>query len=171
MTRAFILFFVLFSFNSFSSQNSTIEVMLFLSEQCPICKYYTLDLKEMHTKYASDSVVFTGVFPSKASSKQSITDFKEKYTIPFDLVYDSTQTIARKFQATITPEVVVYDHEKKEVLYQGRIDDSYFRVGKRRPKARNKELATLLHQFTNNQIISITSHPAVGCLITYQTIE
>lgn len=142
-----------------------IQVYVFLREDCLISQHYSVDLREFHEQYGSDSITFIGLFPNQSSSELDMLMFKEKYNIPFELRLDHEHVQVNRFGATITPEVVVFDFQRQAILYQGRIDDTYYRVGKKRRLTSQRELKEVLEQIVNGQLPSVNSSPAVGCFI------
>jgi len=163
----FLLFAWCFSINGLFAQSTT-KIYIFLLEDCVISQYYTLPLRELHEKYASEEIEFIGVFPNRFSKPETIDQFKKDYQISFELKYDYYQTLAKKMGATVTPEVVVYDEEKEETIYKGRIDNTYFRVGKRRQVTTTAELADVLEALQKKTIPSTQSTIAIGCYIKYE---
>ncbi|MEM8525506.1 MAG: redoxin domain-containing protein [Bacteroidota bacterium] len=159
--------FLLFTLNTITAQDNT-KVYIFLLEDCVISQYYTLQLRELHEKYASDEIEFIGVFPNRFSKPETIEQFKKEYKIPFELKYDYYQTLAKKMGAKVTPEVVVYDEKKAEIIYKGRIDNTYFRVGKRRQVTTTSELTDVLQALQNRLPLSTKNTVAIGCYIKYE---
>ena len=70
--------------------------------------------------------------------------------------------------ATITPEVVIYDHRIGQILYSGRIDDRYVKVGKRRRHVQTSELEDALKAIRSGQPVAVRETQATGCLITLE---
>jgi len=171
------LAFLLFSFDiqaqgnnepcrSISDQiQDSITVYVFLHESCVISQYYTLPLRELHEEYANENVQFIGLFPNFSSKPDQIEAFKEKYQIPFELKTDYYHKKKEKFEATVTPEVVVYNESKGKLIYRGRIDDAYARVGKRKRITTTTELKNVLESIRNNQPIMVSNTQAIGCYI------
>lgn len=145
--------------------DSVTEVYIFLEEDCRISQFYTNMLNDLYCAYKDKNIEFTGVFPSQATKQKDITDFKDKYDIAFDLIFDRGQVLTKKFEATITPEVVVYSPVEDKIIYKGRIDDSYFRVGKRRNVVTSRELKYVLSRITQNKPVEIAWKAAIGCYI------
>lgn len=160
----------LFSFSiqlNLFSQTKTVApatVFVFLSESCPICQSYTLPLKELYKKYHTKNVSFIGVFPNQEITQQEIAEFKKKYTIPFELIADTGRFLVKKFNATITPEVFV-EATEQQFIYSGRIDNSFYAVGKRRKLVTTHELEDALFQYTSGIPIPVPKTEAVGCMI------
>lgn len=138
-----------------------------MAEECIICQYYTLNLKELHQKYATETIEFVGLFPNKFSNRESIANFKEKYEIPFDLKTDRFKTKTKKLEVKVTPTVVIYNETKDEILYHGRIDNTYFRVGKRRRITTTSELEDALIAIKNGTPIETAKTETIGCFITF----
>lgn len=148
---------------TYTSKETT--VYIFLSETCPICQSYTLTLKELYKKYSDKHVKFVGVFPNYYADSDEIQKFKEKYSIPFPLIIDGGAELTKRFGATITPEVFV-ENSDQQLLYSGRIDDSFYAIGKRRKVITATELVDALNAIVNNETIKVNKTQAVGCIIS-----
>jgi thiol-disulfide isomerase/thioredoxin len=160
-----------FLFTSVFSQDKTnppasskIIVYIFLSETCPICQSYTLTLKELYSKYHNQQVEFVGVFPNYYSDRKSIEEFQKKYSVPFKVITDKDGVLAKKLKASITPEVFVLKNNLE--LYSGRIDDSFYAIGKRRTVITSTELSNALAEITSSQKVKTPKTIAVGCIIS-----
>lgn len=141
-------------------------VYLFLGEECIISQQYTLLLKRLHSEYANSELNFIGLFPNPSSNLEKMAKFQEQYALPFELKLDPLQHKMDEFQVKVTPEVVVFDRLKIEVLYQGRIDNTFFRVGKKRTITTTSELEDVLVSIKEKQPIVSPKTIAVGCFIT-----
>lgn len=144
----------------------SITVYVFLHESCRISQYYTLPLIELHDKFANSHTQFVGVFPNTSSKIDKIDAFKLKYKIPFDLKTDYDKVKTEQFGATITPEVIVYNETQQQILYKGRIDDAYARVGQRKQVTSTSELKDALTAISNKLPIKVTETKAIGCFIS-----
>ncbi|MEM9992431.1 MAG: hypothetical protein AAF738_11760, partial [Bacteroidota bacterium] len=159
--------------SSFSTTTTidSISIYIFLHESCKISQYYTLPLNELYQEYASEQVQFVGLFPNFNSKPDKIAAFKQQYDILFELKTDYYHIKKERFGATVTPEVVVYHEGKQQILYQGRIDDTYFRVGKKRQVTSTAELADVLKSITNEQPIKVASTTPIGCFIGKSSLK
>lgn len=165
--KIILLFSVLIIGLSGFTQKSTPKettVYVFLSESCPICQSYTLTLKKLYTKYSNKNVKFIGVFPNYYADSDSVNTFKKKYSIPFDLILDKNGALTKRFGAKITPEVFV-ENATHDVLYSGRIDDSFYALGKRRNVITSNDLDNVLDEITTHKNIKTSKTQAVGCII------
>ncbi len=165
-----VLLFVLFCGVAFAgdADTSRYTVYYFLGEDCRICEYYAPEINRLDSLYSDEDIRFVGLFPSRYSTEKGITDFKKKYnvTIPLKLEYFATKT--KEFGVTITPEVVIYDNVQKKMLYRGRIDDSYVRVGKRRRIIQNRDLESLLSRLQDGDEVDYSESAAIGCYVTFR---
>ncbi|MEO0899752.1 MAG: redoxin domain-containing protein [Bacteroidota bacterium] len=162
------LIFLSILFFSFTSQaKDSTTVFLFLSEDCPICRYYTLELNQMYEDYKDKGIGMVGMFPNRSSTERKIKEFKEKYKLAFPLKREYLQHVSREFGVRVTPEVVVYDEGEKKVIYKGRIDNTYAALGKRRAKPSQREMRKVLDAIVNDQPIIPSETTSVGCFITF----
>lgn len=147
-----------------NGSNKKATVYIFLSETCPICQSYTVSLRELNKKYYSKGVEFVGIFPNYDADMDSINLFKKKYRVPFELRIDKKGELAKHFSASITPEVFV-ENIKGQLLYSGRIDDSFYEVGKRRQVISSFDLDKALSSIVKGEKIETPKTQAVGCII------
>lgn len=171
MKTTFLIILLLFcGYNTTQAQErclveDSISVYIFMLEDCPITQFYTLALREMHETYDPYGLNFVGLFPNRYSSPEKIDSFQQQYKIPFSLKTDYFQTKTKFFEATVTPEVVIYNHTYQEILYKGRIDNAYFRVGKKRGVTTTADLEDALEAIVRGEPIAVKETEAIGCFI------
>jgi len=164
----FFCFFVFLGFPLVGQQHSTKDsftVYLFLLEDCKITQAYTDKIQELYHSFSNDSVGFWGGFPNPISEDSTVQSFVSKYQIPFFCTRDGAYTLAQRFGVKVTPEVVVYNQTRDSVLYQGRIDNMFERVGQRRKVITSHELEAALYCIRNNKPVPIPKTNAVGCFL------
>jgi hypothetical protein len=152
-----------------SQSKDSITVYIFLLEDCVISQNYTLPLKKLYEQYAPKGIAFLGVFPNRISNERTIAAFKNTYQLPFEMKYDYFQTLTKSLNATVTPEVVVFNHNSKTVLYSGRIDNTYVRVGQRRQVITTSELEDALEATLLHQPITVAQTQPIGCYILFES--
>lgn len=139
-----------------------LKVVYFLSPTCPICKFYTIEMKSIERDYADYDVDFSACAVGPLLTDSAVLAFQSDYSLPFQVQRDDS--LHRVLNATVTPEVFVL--RDNVVLYHGRIDDSYVRVGKRRAHVKNKELRNVLDGVLKTGEPILNTHvPAIGCII------
>ena len=170
---ALSLAFIIFLIGAASAQTprevpSHFSVYLFLLESCKISQAYTDRIAELSLQYSNDSTRFVGLFPNPVSTAETVYRFQQKYSLPFECTVTGDLQKAIALGVKITPEVVVYDERKEQILYQGRIDNMFESVGQRRRVITTSELADALQAIQHNNSIVIARTEAVGCFLPRQ---
>jgi peroxiredoxin len=161
-----VLALAFFIFTNANAQEKDYTLYIFLLDNCKICQSYTLKMNELYDEY-HEMVEFIGVFPNIVSTQEKIDAYKEKYKVEYPLITDYDKALAKGLNATITPEVFLIDNNTEEVLYSGRIDDEFFRVGKRKQVVTSFELKDALEGLSKNEEISVKNTEAIGCFINF----
>lgn len=144
----------------------SIKVYVFMSETCPVCQRYTLTLKNLYEKYRSQGVVFIAVYPEEDVNADSVNSFQKKYNIAdFRTILDPNASLAKELGATITPEAVVKATNGK-IVYRGRIDDTFYALGKSRNVITSNDLDDAIAATLSGQTVKQPKTKAVGCIIT-----
>ena len=150
-------------FQSYGQTSYT--VYIFLAEECPVCNYIVKTLKKVSDEY-SDDVKFVAVFPQKMSNYKTASRFKNKYHLTnFTIELDHDLEITNRYKAAITPEVVVVDNEDN-ILYQGRINNSYAAPGRMRHGKVTENLMLSLIDIIQGKRIPKPWPEPIGCYIT-----
>jgi hypothetical protein len=145
--------------------SDSISVNLFLLDECRISQNISGEINYVHDNFSEAPFYFKCYFPNKSSTTEKIKGFMKDYKLDIDYQTDYTREQARFYGATIAPEVVVYDEKNKEVLYRGRIDNSFDKVGSRRRVITSRDLRDALTAILSNEIISEKETSAIGCFI------
>ena len=138
---------------------------LFLSDECIITQYYVPTLNDIWAQYGKD-VDMVAIFPNFSSKAKKIQTFYDKYKLTIPYKTDYYKILSRSLGATITPEAILLDTSGK-IIYQGRIDNSYVQIGKRRRVVTSHELSDALKSLTNDKEIAIPQTEAIGCFINF----
>ena len=151
--------------NTFSApQADSLTVYVFLLDDCVISQFYTPALTNFYETYKTQKVGFIGYFPS--TKPERIEDFGKTYQLSFPLKQDYYKDWTKKMGATVTPEVAVWDHRTDRLIYRGRIDDSYVRVGKRKFHPKSHDLKNIIDLWLIKQTPdTLVQTQAVGCFI------
>jgi hypothetical protein len=138
-----------------------LKVAFFLSPTCTICRFYALEMRSLSADYNARGVDFVGYAVGPLLNDSVVDAFRVEYQIPFPVMLDDE--MHRRWNATVTPEVFVIQNDS--LLYHGRIDDSFVRVGKRRAHVKNRELRNAIDSILQGGEVAISHAPAVGCII------
>ncbi len=164
MKKITVLFALLYLSISLQAQKD-INVYVFLAEECPISIYMARPLQEVANSF-DESANFYAVFPTKKSHYKSASLFKKKYKLPqFEILLDKDQSITKKLEASVTPEVVITNSDGA-ILYRGRISNAYSAPGKMKHGKRTNELKDIMAQISEGNAIPQPWNTAIGCYIT-----
>lgn len=152
--------------------SDSLTVYVFLLDECIISQFYTPELSRLNKTYNEKGVGFIGCFPNSITSEEDIDTFATDYRINFPLKSDYEKILVERFDITVTPEVAVWDHRSDRLIYRGRIDDSYVRVGKRKLHPKNHDLEDVIMGWlqgkSSEQLIETQ---AIGCFINFDINE
>lgn len=149
-----------------AQERDSVTLYLFLSDECVITHYYVPTLNELDETFGDD-IDMLAVFPNFSSKPKKIDHFYTTYGLTIPHRTDYFKKLTRKLGATITPEAIFYNHTKDKILYQGRIDNSYVKIGKRRRVITSKELKDALSAWLADEDIAVQKTEAVGCFINF----
>ncbi len=86
----------------------------------------------------------------------------EEWSIPFPYLVDKRQEVARAFKAQCTPDIFLFNNEKK-LIYHGRIDDNW----QDESKVTKEELKDTLNNYAAGEPITKDQKPCMGCSIKW----
>ena len=141
-----------------------LNLFVFLSPGCPLCKNYTTVLNKITKDFSADSLVVIGIISGKAYSSEEINFFKKEFAVNFQLFIDPGKKLTNYLEATITPEVVLLN-EKGKLIYRGAIDDWVTDLGKNKLRPQKEYLRIAVSQYMNHQPIVIKKTKPKGCYI------
>lgn len=135
------------------SSKDSLTVYVFLEDECLISQFYMPALNKLNKEYKDRHVGFIGYFPSPTTGADEIAVFTNNYKVAFPMFQDPEQSKTRELGVRVTPEVAVWDHRHDQLIYRGRIDDSYVRVGKRKLNPQNHDLEDIISSWLLNQVL------------------
>lgn len=142
------------------------HVFCFLGCECPVARFYASKLSALHGDLTEKGIRFIAVMSNQHDSEADILRFQKELEIPFPILRDAGQTLAARWKATRTAEVVVLD-PRGEVVYRGRVDDQVS-PGIKRPEAKQHDLRDSLLELIEKGETHVASTSPVGCLITFE---
>ncbi|MDP9338525.1 MAG: redoxin domain-containing protein, partial [Acidobacteriota bacterium] len=153
------------SATDFLSQNrGRVLVLFFVRTDCPVSNRYAPLIQQLIKKYGHDAS-FRLVFPDRNESQEKIRQFLREYAYDLPAIRDVDRTLARRTSAKVTPEAAVFD-TKSELVYHGRIDNLYERIGQARRAATKHELADAIDAAIKGARIQTPVVDGVGCFIS-----
>lgn len=144
-------------------------IVVFTCNHCPFARLYTERLNALARQYG-DTVPLIAINPmdSLLYASETLSDMRDfaaqaQYNFPY--LRDATQSVARTFSASHTPQAYVLwkEGEKLIVRYQGALDDNGQHPEKATPFVQ-RVVAALLAQ----QELPYTEKLSIGCTINYR---
>ena len=133
----------------------------FLHPACPMAQDYAPVLDELAARFAGDGIRVVGVV-CEADDAAGVEAYRTKFAIAFPIHRDTEFTLAEALGATVTPEVVLVDRDRR-IRYAGRIDDRYKLRGVMTPGDAEPELANAIDDFVAGREVREPRTEAAGC--------
>ena len=138
--------------------------LVFTTVDCPIANSFQPELGRIQKDFRRRKVIFIQVHVDPSVTVVQVKAHAHDYKIKWRLALDPAHLVVARYGPSVTPEVVVLDREGV-VRYQGRIDDTYPELGKRRSKATTHELRDALSALVAGRLPVLAKTKAVGCTI------
>ena len=144
----------------FSASMAT--VWIFAGTECPISNSYAPEYKRLVASFEPKGVKFFLVYPDQDVTKEEIEKHRKQFGLSMEGLKDDGLKLAKQAHASHTPEAAVFN-PKGELLYHGRIDNRWYKLGRPRSKATTHELADSLTQMLAGHSPKVSYAKPVGC--------
>lgn len=150
-------------------KGTTATVIVFICNHCPFVIHVNPELVRMANEFQKNGVSFIAIssndiinYPQDGPEKMTQHALKSNY--PFPYLYDSTQTVAKAYDAACTPDFYVFNHNLL-LKYRGQLDNS--RPGNNIPVT-GQDLREAIQNILTNTPISEKQKPSIGCNIKWK---
>lgn len=140
--------------------------LVFITPDCPIANFYQPTLRELGAKFVTQGVPIYLVHSDPDVTAEDAEQHIAKFKIELPVILDHDQSIARRVGATVTPEAFIVDLDGK-TLYQGRIDNFYEALGRKRRAATEHDFHDALAAVAEGKAVTTPLTKALGCKIPY----
>lgn len=146
---------------------ANVLVVIFTCNHCPYAKAVEDRIIELGNVY-SKTVDFVLISSNDAEnypadSPEMMAEQSKNKDYPFPYLFDETQKVAKAYSAVCTPDIFLYDRNRK-LRYRGRLDDNW-----REPKnVTREELKMAIDSTLNDNEIEFTQMPSMGCNIKWK---
>ena len=141
------------------------SLILFICNHCPFVKHVDAELRALAADYLPQGIEIIAI--SSNDVEHYPDDSPEKMAelaLPFPYLYDESQQVAKDYKAACTPDVYLFDADRK-LVYRGQIDDS-------RPKTdipvTGRDLRAALDALLAGRPVDPDQRPSVGCNIKWK---
>jgi hypothetical protein len=148
----------------FANSRDKVVVLVFLRRDCPVSGRYAPSIRQISERYA-DRVRFWLVYPDKSDSPEAVQKSVEDYGYHLPVLRDPDHALVNLAHVQITPEVAVFDRNRK-LVYDGRIDDWYIDLSRARPAPTTHELEDAIRAANSGKSMARNEVRGVGCYIS-----
>jgi len=145
------------SLKSLAGKNGT--VLLFIAVQCPVSNAYNERMAKLAEDYKAKGIAVIGINSNVAEDAAAVKAHAEQNKLSFPILKDSSNKIADKLGASVTPEAYFIDAGNK-LLYHGRIDNA-----RNAAQLETSDLRNALDAALAGKAIEKTEAKAFGCSI------
>lgn len=143
-------------------------VVVFTCNHCPYAKACEDRLIALQHDYQSKGVQLIAINPNDAErypddSFDAMKQRASEKAYPFPYLWDETQDVARAYDAACTPDIFVFDEERK-LRYNGRLDDNWQEPS----KVERQDLRLVLDSLLQHKHIDFEPVHSMGCSIKWK---
>lgn len=151
-----------------SFEDAELLVVVFTCNHCPYAIASEDRLIEIQNDYREKGVELVAISPNDVEKypDDSFDKMKERAAdkaFPFPYLYDESQDVARAYDAACTPDIFVFDRERK-LLYNGRIDDNW----QEPEQVTRRDLRAVLDAALEGRTVDFEHVPSMGCSIKWK---
>jgi peroxiredoxin len=155
-----------YSLSSFEDKKALI--IIFSCNHCPYVQAYEGRIKQIQEDYKIKGVTVVAInsnedvnYPDDSFDNMKKRANEQKFN--FLYLRDEDQSVARAYDATHTPEIFLFDKERK-LIFHGKIDDNWQEPN----KVQNHYLKNALDELLEGKEISVPETFTIGCTIKWK---
>jgi peroxiredoxin len=154
------------SLDSFA--DAEILVVMFTCNHCPYAQACEDRLIAIQEDYRARGVQLVAINPNDDEkypddSFERMKERAEKRGFNFPYLRDQSQEVARAYDAACTPDIFVFDRDRK-LIYNGRIDDNW----QQPERVTRRDLREVLDAALQGRAVDFEHVPSMGCSIKWK---
>lgn len=143
-------------------------VIIFMCNHCPYVKAIINRLIKLQSDYSEKGVQVIGINANDSEnypedSFEGMQKWVDEAGINFAYLRDEYQEVAKTYQAQCTPDIYVFNQDKK-LAYHGRLDDNWQEPN----NVQKQDLRDALDATLSGQPVADVQHPSMGCSIKWK---
>jgi len=142
-------------------------VVVFSCNHCPYVQAYENRIKQIQKDYEKDLQIIAissndaSKYPEDSYGEMKKRSQQMHFNFPY--LYDESQEVASAFGATHTPEIFLFDKNRK-MVFHGKIDDNW----QDESSVKIRYLRNAIDELLSGQQISIPETFTIGCTIKWK---
>ena len=154
------------SLDSFA--DAELLLVVFTCNHCPYAIANEDRLIEIQNDYGDRGLRMVAISPNDAEKypDDSFDEMKNRAAdkaFPFPYLYDESQGVARSYDAACTPDLFLFDRDRK-LVYNGRVDDNWQEPG----RVTRQDLRAVLDAALEGRAVDFEHVPSMGCSIKWK---
>jgi peroxiredoxin len=156
----------IYNLNSFLDKK--ILIVIFSCNHCPYVQAYEDRIISLQNEFAKDKVQIIAInsnddikYPNDSFNEMKKRSALKGFNFPF--LRDETQEVAKAFGATHTPQVFLFDSNRK-LKYEGKIDDNW----QEPDKVKSQYLRDAILEVLIEKEVSVPETFSIGCTIKWK---
>jgi peroxiredoxin len=143
-------------------------VVMFICNHCPYVQAVEDRIVALRREYEPRGVQLVGICSNDPTDypddrPEKLLERWRRMSYGFPYLIDETQDVARRFAAVCTPDIYVFDRERK-LAYHGRIDDNWQHPS----QVKRRELAEALDALLADRPAPREQVHSIGCSIKWR---
>jgi len=154
------------SLDSFS--DAELLIVVFTCNHCPYAVASEDRLLEIQADYRDKGVRLVAIsandaakYPDDSFDEMKKRAAEKRFNFPY--LYDESQEVARAYDAACTPDIFVFDRDRK-LIYNGRIDDNWQKPA----EVTRRDLRAVLDAALKGESVDFEHVPSMGCSIKWK---
>lgn len=155
-----------YSLNSFLDKK--ILVIIFSCNHCPYVQAYEQRIIEIQKEFENRGVQIIAInsnddikYPEDSFEEMKKRAADKNFNFPY--LRDETQEVARSYGATHTPQIFLFD-ENRKLRYEGKIDDNW----QEPEKVKSRYLRDAILEVLEGKEVSVPETFSIGCTIKWK---
>ena len=156
------------TFSLYDFSDKKILIVIFSCNHCPYVQAYEERIIALQNEFEKDGVQIVAINSNDDVKypDDSFDEMKKRAAVRgfnFPYLRDETQDVAKAFGATHTPQIYLFDSDRK-LKYEGKIDDNW----QEPDKVKSKYLREAILEVLGNKEVSVPETFSIGCTIKWK---
>ena len=144
-------------------------LVIFMCNHCPYVQHAIDEIVMIANDYRVQglgvlAISSNDIVKYPEDSPEKMADFALDNRIDFPYLFDADQQVAKKYEASCTPDYFLFDSQD-ELFYRGQLDDSRPANG---ISLSGSDLRNAIDALIYNRSLSLSQKPSVGCGIKWK---
>lgn len=144
-------------------------LIAFICRHCPLVRHIRAEFSRFAQEYQSRGLTVLAInsndiaaFPDDAPDGMRAEAREAGYTFPY--LFDESQSVAKLFRAACTPDLFLFDRERR-LVYRGQFDDSRPRTA---TPITGRDIRAAFDAVLEAREVPATQRPSIGCNIKWK---